>query len=357
MATFASSPETFCVEEVPAYLPSGAGEHTFCFIEKRDLTTHEAMKRLARALGAQEREMGYAGLKDRHAVTRQWLSVPRVAPEAALAVEIEGLRVLEAKQHGNKLRMGHLKGNRFEVVVTELGPGEAAEIEARFATLVRDGVPNRFGHQRFGAAGDNVATALAVLRRQKREPDRRRRELLFSALQSAVFNEALDLRAARGGLMQLIEGDVLQKCASGGLFATNDLVTDAARVASGEVVPTGPMPGGREIEPPAGSAARALEDEALARVGVAREELEALGRALPGARRPVIVRLSAEGPAGGAPLRSDGLRLRFGLPPGSYATVVLEALGVRLATGPQNRAAVPGEEPRAAPEPAPEKLC
>ena len=329
MATFVPGVENFVVEEIPAYRPVGVGEHTFCWIEKRDLTTHEAVRRVGRALGVNDRDIGYAGLKDRHATTRQWISIPGVAPETAAAMVVDGLRVLEAGRHGNKLRMGHLKGNRFEVLVCELAGGEAERLEAQLLALADEGLPNKFGEQRFGAAGDNVQTALAVLRRERREPDRRKRELLLSALQSAVFNRALELRAARGGLLQLREGDVLQKRESGGLFVTTDLATDAARVAAKELVPTGPLPGNREIEPPEGSVARALEDEAMAAVGVGRDELASLGRNLPGARRPVVVALELGTPPVEVLEGGEKLRLRFGLPSGSYATVLLESLGVQ----------------------------
>ena len=329
MATFVPGVENFVVEEIQAYLPVGIGEHTFCWIEKRDLTTHEAIRRLGRALGVNDRDIGYAGLKDRHATTRQWLSVPGVSAETASAAVVDGLRVLEAKPHGNKLRMGHLKGNRFEVILSEVGPGETERLQEQLTALARDGLPNKFGDQRFGRDGDNVETALAVLRRQRREPDRRKRELLFSALQSAVFNRALELRANGGGLLLLRAGDVLKKTETGGLFVTSDLETDAARVAAGEVVPTGPMPGNREIEPPEGTAARALEDEALAAVGVGRDELAALGRNLPGARRPVVVPLGLGTPPCEVLDAGEKVRLRFGLPSGSYATVLLETLGVQ----------------------------
>jgi tRNA pseudouridine13 synthase len=328
VAQFHASPETFVVEEIPAYRPAGAGSHTFLWIEKRGLNTHEAMRRLAAALGARERDVGHAGLKDRHATTRQWLSFPDVDPEAALAVTVDGVRVLEAARHGNKLRVGHLRGNRFEVVLTELAPDEPAALEARLRALAASGIPNRYGEQRFGAGGDNVAAGLALLRGQRQERDQRRRQLLLSSVQSAVFNRALELRAAEGGLLQVRVGDVLQKRGSGGLFASVDPAVDQARVDAGELVPTGPMPGNREIEPPEGSPARALEDEALAAVGVTRAEIASAGRDLPGARRPVTLALALDEPA----VTDEGgrLRLRFTLPAGSYATVVLEAL---LASG------------------------
>src|SRR6185436_5502258 len=144
MAVFASSPETFLVEEIPAYPPVGEGSHTFLWIEKQGLTTVEAIKRLARALGVADRDIGYAGMKDRHATTRQWVSVPAVDPAVALAAEIPGCRVLEARRHGNKLRTGHLRGNRFEVVLTEVGE-EGALLCERFLALGRDGLPNTYG--------------------------------------------------------------------------------------------------------------------------------------------------------------------------------------------------------------------
>jgi tRNA pseudouridine13 synthase len=333
MAEFAPSPETFVVEEIPAYRPSGEGEHTYLWIEKRGLTTVEAERRLGQALGVNPRDIGHAGMKDRHATTRQFLSLLGTTPEAARAVAIDGLTVLEASRHGNKLRMGHLAGNRFEVVLQAVTAEEAAGIRDRLAELGRVGLPNWYGEQRFGAGGDNVERALAIVRGQLRERDWKRRQFLLSALQSAVFNRALELRQQQGGLMLVRAGDVLQKRASGGLFVSEDPAVDQPRVAAGELVPTGPLPGNREKEPPEGTAARALEDAALAAVGATRAELAALGRDLPGARRPVVVAVDLGDP----PVVEEGqgrLRLRFSLPPGSYATVVVQALGVTRGAGP-----------------------
>jgi tRNA pseudouridine13 synthase len=325
VASFLSRPETFLVEELPAYLPQGEGPHTFGWMEKRDLTTLEAVRRVARLLGVDPREIGYAGMKDRHALTRQWISVLEVPPERLLEVTMPELRFLEAKRHRNKLRMGHLAGNRFEVVLEEVAPGEADSLSKAFLDLARTGVPNYYGHQRFGVAGDNVAVGLAVLRGTRREPDARKRKLFQSAVQSAVFNQVLALRAQTQGLLTVIEGDILE-VASGGRFVCVDPSVDQPRVDAGEVVPTAPMPGNRTMTPPPGTAAARLEEEAMRLLGVTPEDLLPLGRALPGTRRPVVAKVGL----GEHPLeaREGALVLRFSLPAGSYATVLLDVLGV-----------------------------
>jgi tRNA pseudouridine13 synthase len=339
MLTFAASPETFVVEEIPAYEPCGEGEHTFLWIEKRGLTTPDALRRLAGHLKIDVRDAGYAGLKDRHALTRQWVSVPRLHGDAearAATIADPDLRVLRAARHGNKLRVGHLRGNRFEVVLAASDPSEdVGLVEARLRALAASGVPNRFGEQRFGASGDNAAVGLAILRGTRRERDHRRRTLLLSAAQAAVFNRALALREASGGLLRVRTGDVLQKVTSGGLFITEDTAVDQARVDAGELCPTGPLPGGREREPPPGTEARALEDEALAAIGATREDFARAGRHLPGARRPVVVPLTLGDPPAvvehvdaTASSPAHAVRVRFSLPAGSYATVVVMSLTV-----------------------------
>jgi len=324
--TFTASPDTFTVEELPAYAPTGAGTHLFVWIEKRGLTTFDAITRIARGLGVPGRDVGYAGLKDRHAVTRQWLSLPAVEAARALAIAEADLTVLSAVPHPHKLRLGHLRGNRFVVKLTGSATAdERASVAARFEALVTGGVPNRFGAQRFGAGGDNAAAGLALLRGERRERDKRRRRLLLSALQSAVFNRALELRAGSGGLGAVRLGDVLQKTDSGGLFVSSDPALDQPRVDRGEVVPTGPLPGGREIEPPPETPARAIDDQAIAAVGATREDFARAGRELPGARRAVLIKPGeASIDVGAAP---DGpVELRFSLPAGAYATVLVEAL-------------------------------
>jgi tRNA pseudouridine13 synthase len=310
-------------------------------------------------------------MKDRHATTRQWLSIPRLDPERALALAVDGVRVLDARRHGNKLRTGHLHGNRFEVVLTGAADGDERVLGERLQTLARDGLANRYGDQRFGATGENAAQGLAILRGERRERDQRKRRLLLSAAQSAVFNRYLELRAAgiawterglpsevlrgdgersegrvgwRGGpevretsegsrphidakeLRRVRAGDVLQKTASGGSFVCTDVAIDQARVDAGEIVPTGPMPGTRVMDPPPDSEAGQLEQRALDACGATRDDFARAGRDLPGARRPVIVNLELGTPAIIPEPARSALRVRFGLPAGSYATVAIDCL-------------------------------
>jgi tRNA pseudouridine13 synthase len=207
--------------------------------------------------------------------------------------------------------------------------GEVASLRARLDALAASGVPNRYGDQRFGAGGDNAAVGLAILRGERRERDHRRRRLLLSAAQSAVFNRALELRESSGGLRLVRAGDVLQKIATGGLFICEDVATDQSRVDAGELMPTGPLPGTREKEPPPGTPSREIEDQALVDVGATREDFARAGRDLPGARRPVLVKLTLGEPPLAlepSPPGAWAVRLRFGLPAGSYATVVVAAV-------------------------------
>ncbi len=337
MARFCPSPDTFVVEEIPAYLPSGSGEHMFVWIEKRLLTTFDAIGALGRRLGVPTREIGYAGMKDRHATTRQWLSIPRITAELALAAGDGRLNVLSALPHGNKLRVGHLRGNRFEVVVTDIGDqDDGTSLNARLIEIATLGLPNRYGDQRFGAKADNARRGIALLRGEERERDHRRRRLLVSAAQSAVFNRVLALREADRLLRRVLTGDVLQKTDSGGVFVTEDPATDQRRLDAGEIVVTGPMPGGWAVEPPPETQARAIEDQALALVGATRAEFASVGRDLPGTRRPLLVPVTLSDPAS-IPLEAEtgAIRLGFQLPAGTYATVLIEALGVTMDTARQ----------------------
>jgi tRNA pseudouridine13 synthase len=328
MPAFRTTPEDFVVEELPLYAPTGEGDHTFVFIEKRLRNTEEVARALAHAAGVSPRDVGYAGRKDRVALTRQWFSVPGFAPEQALAFALAGVRVLEASRHPHKLRTGQLRGNRFEIVVREVDDATVEKAVERLAAGARRGVSNRFGEQRFGRDGDNAAAGLAVLReaasgtrpRRGRGPDKRALRFAVSALQSAVFNEALLRRQAPLDGLEL--GDVAVVHASGGAFLVEDLAAESPRAARGEVSATGPIFGTKTLAP-AGAPAR-REREALAAAGIDPDApLPAIpGLRLRGSRRAVRMLPTQAS----ATREGDALRLCFTLPAGSYATVLLAEL-------------------------------
>jgi tRNA pseudouridine13 synthase len=314
-------PDDFQVEEVPLYAPSGEGGHTFVWIEKRLRTTEEVARALARLAGASPGDVGYAGRKDRSAVARQWLSVPGLDPDAALALELPGVRVLEARRHGHKLRTGQLRANRFRLVVREVEPAALERAPERAAELERIGLANRYGAQRFGASGDNAARAQGLLATGGEWPrDRRAARFLLSSLQSAVFDAVLAQRPLP--LDALEAGDVAQVCASGGLFVVEDAERESARARAFEISPTGPIFGTRMTAPSGAPAER--ERAAAAAFGI---DLDAFrpprGVRARGARRPLRVR-----PVGLALERvgDRALALEFELPAGSYATVLVDAL-------------------------------
>jgi tRNA pseudouridine13 synthase len=317
--------EDFQVEEIPAYLPCGEGDHCFAFIEKRGLTTPQAIGRICGALGLRAGDVGYAGLKDKAGITRQWISVQgeRLRPPDLRALRLPDVQILEARLHRNKLRTGHLRGNRFTVTLHDVVAGGAERAAAIMARLASDGLPNYYGEQRFGRRGDNAEIGLRALRGEARLPsDRFRHRLVISALQSHLFNAVLAARLEPGGpgLARLLGGEVLQRLDSGGLFVSEDRDTDGARLTRGELVITGPICGPRMVWPKEGSPARALEERELARVGVRPESFAVFGRLARGGRRPLSVRVEQ---AAMEPLESGALRLRFVLPAGAYASVLL----------------------------------
>jgi tRNA pseudouridine13 synthase len=319
-----ATPEDFRVDEVPAYLPSGSGPHLYLRIEKRGRTTRDALRALAHALGVPDRDAGYAGLKDRDAVTTQWLSFPVARDPDPAALAGPGLTVLEVSRHGNKLRTGHVRANRFALRVRG---GDLARARACADALAARGLPNYFGPQRFGTDGGNAALGRALLSPEP-SPEARRaardrflRRLALSAFQSHLFNRWLAERIEDGLFASALAGDVLKKLDTGGLFTCEDPAADGPRVARFEVSPAGPM-FGHKLRPAAGEPL-AREARVLAAEGVALADFARGGGEAEGTRRaarlpaPVALEPAADG---------DGYLARFELPRGSYATVVMREL-------------------------------
>jgi tRNA pseudouridine13 synthase len=336
MARIRTEPEDFRVEELPLYPPSGEGEHTFVRVEKRLVTTEEVASALARAAGVGARDVGYAGRKDRLAVATQWLSVPRLDPQRALDLRLEGVRVLEATLHGHKLRTGQLRGNRFEIAVRGVDDEAREAARAKLAEIGRVGMANAFGSQRFGRAGRNVEMGARLLRGEIVLKDRRKARFAISALQSAVFNDVLAARPT--GIGEFEFGDIAVLHGSGGQFLIEDVEREQPRAAAFEISPTGPIFGNRVIEPAGEVALR--EKAALELRGICLTDLRPpSGIRLRGARRALRVRPD------NARMRDfpGGFWLEFELPPGSYATVLIQAvLGEEPEVGPK---AIAGDVP------------
>jgi tRNA pseudouridine13 synthase len=331
-------PEDFVVEEIPAYPPSGAGEHLFVRFTKTNLTTLDAVRAIARALSCDPRAAGFAGMKDRRGVTTQTLSVqaPRgvsVHDLAARARElsVEGITVHEASPHGNKLKPGHLTGNRFAITIRGIPADRVEDVTRSLARMAQDGTPNAFGPQRFGSRGDNPERARAWLRGEERGPrDPRVLRLLWSSLQSAVFNAVLDARAQAGTWATPLEGDLLKLRSSGGIFGCADVQTDRQRAASGELSPTGPIIGARMRWPD--GEPRELERRISSQILGADFDLARTRTLGEGSRRALRlwvtdVRWEAQVDPF-ADDRGNGaacVRVYFVLPKGAYATTVLAA--------------------------------
>lgn len=324
-----TSPEDFEVEEMPAYAPSGSGDHLFLWTEKRGRTTREVAQILARVLGVGERDVGFAGLKDKRALTRQFFSVP-ATPRAEAGLEAlarpgapDGVRLLSAARHGNKLKTGHLCGNRFRIRVRGVHPEALARARAIAEVLRARGLSNAFGPQRFGRDGLNAARGRALVLREDRPElgrmarDRFLRRLCVSAYQSHLFNRFLAERIADGLFERAIEGDLMKKLDTGGLFTSQRPDEDTSRMARFEISPTGPIFGHRMMRPDAIAWER--EARLLAAEGIGLDAFAHLKGDGDGSRRPLRIPVDVGVSAGAA----GELVLDFALPKGAFATALL----------------------------------
>lgn len=347
-----STPEDFVVEEIPAYEPAGAGEHLFLWVEKRNLSGEQLLKQVSRALGVATGDIGSAGLKDRRAVTRQWISVPAKVESQIDSLNTEQIQVLRAVRHGNKLRTGHLKGNRFSIFVRTVPSGQetvdggqpSQEItvphsdssvpqdDSGLSSLVnrlsQRGFPNYYGEQRFGHDGETWQLGLDLIAGRKTPRDipySRRKFLLrlsLSAVQSELFNRVLAERLRDGLLDTVLAGDVMEVVASGGKFVAEDAAAEQPRCHTYETVITGPMFGPKMKSPTGIPAER--EAKILTSAGLTFDQFRNFGDLLSGTRRPLVVRPSD------LQMRTepDGLWFEFVLLPGVYATTLLREVMV-----------------------------
>ncbi len=317
-----ASPEDFQVDEELGVDASGSGEHVLLKIRKRNLNTAEVATHIARLAGVRARDVSYAGLKDRVAVTTQTFSVHLPGKEDSDWSQLEGdnLQVLEAQRHHRKLRRGTLRGNTFTLRIREFS-GDGSQLDEHLQQIAAQGVPNYFGPQRFGREGNNLQRAQALFAGDIRKVRRDKRSIWLSAARSWLFNKVLAARVADGTWKHLLEGDVMQLAGGRGQFmAETDDTALASRLEAQEVHITGPLCGraGRALQPQA--AAAELERQVLETHGAWLEGLERFG--LEADRRALgltVTDLQWQ-------LDDDVLELRFGLVSGSYATAVVREL-------------------------------
>ncbi|MBF8660562.1 tRNA pseudouridine(13) synthase TruD [Pseudomonas putida] len=309
--------EDFQVDEVLDIPLSGQGEHLWLWVEKRELNTEEAARRLARAAGVPARAISYAGLKDRQALTRQWFSLhlPGKADPDLSRAEDANLRVLKQMRHQRKLQRGAHSSNGFTLRLTHLAADHQA-VDARLAQLKANGVPNYFGTQRFGHAGGNVHDALSWAERQALPEQRNVRSRLLSAGRSYLFNQVLAARVNDGSWARAQVGDLLAFTNSRSFFPAAEAECADPRLAVLDLHPTGPLWG--EGDSPAGGRTGALENSVSAAQPALCQWLAKAG--MDHERR--ILRLPITGLTWHYP-EPDILQLEFVLPAGCFATVVV----------------------------------
>jgi len=314
--TIKVEPGDFAVEEIPSYEPCGSGDHLYLWVEKRGVGPEHLTRVLGQKLGVPVRDIGVAGLKDRHAITRQWVSVPKQASEKAMAFRDDDIAILKSSFHGNKLKTGHLRGNRFDILIR--GADRAVAIDAVLDRIRSQGLPNYYGPQRFGRDGGNIELGFQCL--AGKQPKRLRPfvyKFALSALQSFLFNDYLGRRLADGFFRTVLPGEVLGHWPQGGLFVADDVPVEQARFDRRETVHLGPMFGQRTFA--AKQVAAEREAVILADHGLGTNSFDHFGQLMGGTRRQNLVYLDD--------LESywepSGLRLKFSLPSGSYATVLL----------------------------------
>lgn len=373
------------MEEIPLYEPADRGTHVFFLIEKTGLSTGRAVEQIARALNISHRKIARAGLKDARAVTRQVLSVEHVELERIERLSLPQITVLWARRHTNKLRLGHLRANRFTIRLREVAIGSADVFRERLKVLAQTGVPNYFGPQRFGSRGHTALLGRALLledwsemfgllagrpgefdtgavlearkffelgeferaartwpfshrdekvavntmarTRDKRKAclavQARSRQFYIDALQSLLFNRVVARRV--GSVGSVLRGDLAWLHRNGACFSVEDPEVEQPRCDAGEISPTGPLFGGK-MSHPSGEAAE-IERAVLEEEGLSLDHFEGpfagSGR---GARRPLRFLPTETGVDEGSDAAGPFVRLAFALPRGCYATALLREL-------------------------------
>jgi len=376
---FKTYPEDFYVEEIPLYQASGEGQHTYLQFEKVGLTTRAAINRIAQSLGIPVRRIGYAGLKDAQAVTRQMISIDNVSPERVAQLDLSGIKVIAARQHRNKIKVGHLAGNKFVIRIRAVQAGDLAQAALVLDRLKQQGVPNYYGLQRFGVRQNSHLLGLALIQNQPKNflaellgrphpaemqqaqqarkrfdedrleeafalwpkslrsewlvlrrliqtgdeqdalnaLDKGLKQFFVSAYQSYLFNLLLSQRLDT--IDKIERGDVAYIHRNGAAFVVREAEVEQPRVDQFEISPAGPLFGIKYL--PAEAEPGQREVDLLNQAGLSLGDFNLPGVRPVGGRRPYRIPLTD------AQLQwNEGIIVSFTLPPGGYATMVLREI-------------------------------
>lgn len=348
-------PEDFQVDEIPLYAPSGEGEHLFLGIRKTNISHEEMVLRLAKAFGVSKREIGTAGRKDRVALTSQVVSIHLPGRIMECPMLSDGLEVLWQSQHDNKLRIGHLIGNLFDIRLREIDPMKVTQLRAKIESIQNEGMPNAYGPQRFGNQHNNHLLGLAYLKgdwggmltllecdshfvhlKERKSPKdickgfkKQMLVLWVQAFQSFLFNECLEARIANETWNVCQCGDLIWSHVGKGssfLLTEEELQTGdiQERQQKQLISPTGPM-WGTKMRMPEGETAD-LEKKLLESHGITQSNFEAVKKFAKGSRRPLRVPVQRLSLSGGVDEHGDFIRVQMEMPAGSYATVLINQL-------------------------------
>ena len=307
----------FVVKEQLGYDMSGDGEFVAVKVRKTDCNTLFVGEQLAKFAGISARNMSYAGLKDRKAVTEQWFSLqmPGQPTPDFSQFSLEGVEILDVTRHQRKIRIGSLQGNHFEILLRNAE--ETDELKVRLDFLAKNGFPNYFTEQRFGRDGNNLTQALRWANGEIKVKDRNKRSFYLSAARSEIFNLILSKRMELNLAQQILVGDVLQLNGSHSWFVVDeseDLAQLQQRLAQQDVLLTAPLIGEEE------KSAVDFEHEIFAQhqalFDLMRQER------MKAARRPILMHSQHFQ----WQFEPNGLRLQFALPAGSYATALIREL-------------------------------
>jgi tRNA pseudouridine13 synthase len=311
-------PEFFRVIEIPAYSPSGEGNHLFVEITKKGVSTPEMLDKVSRILEIPIFDLGCAGLKDKHALTTQTISifiqdnssdnVDRIISKLRNELEIGAFKL-----HQNKLKPGHLAGNKFIITISQVSENSEENAQKIAEELKISGVPNFYGAQRFGANMDNAEKAKKILSGELRVREKWLKRFLLSSYQSHLFNQYLTKRVLRG-FNNLMQGDICKKHDTGGLFVVENLEEEQKRYNKKEISFTGPMFGKKLWF--AESESGEFERQVLTESGLSEEKVSMLGAGLRRPGRIILGDICAR-------KVTEGIEVSFSLPKGSFATVVL----------------------------------